>query len=149
MRTVVIARVLVFNGEGKLLLLRRSKTDIYRPGELDWPGGGVEPSETVVEGALRELREEAGIELGQQDLQPVYTVTNTGHNSSIGAPANMVRVFFAASVKNPVILLSDEHDDYGWHTLDEAARHMENYPTGRALTNYLRDNQIADELWGN
>ena len=43
--------------EGRLLVVKSSYRDT-----LDLPGGGVEPGETLAEAALRELREETGVE---------------------------------------------------------------------------------------
>lgn len=43
-----------------VLLIRRGKTP--RQGEWSLPGGRIEPGERAVEAALRELREETGVE---------------------------------------------------------------------------------------
>ena len=39
----------------------------YRPG-LDLPAGGIAPGESPLEGALRELREETGIDVAPEEL---------------------------------------------------------------------------------
>ena len=51
--------VVCFRGE-EVLLIRRGQPP--RLGEWSLPGGRIEPGERVVEAALRELREETGVE---------------------------------------------------------------------------------------
>jgi 8-oxo-dGTP pyrophosphatase MutT (NUDIX family) len=64
------ARVLPVSPEGEVLLLQGR--DPARPEDLHWVsiGGAVEPGESLVEGALRELREETGIVAAPHDLTP-------------------------------------------------------------------------------
>ena len=61
---------------GKVLLLRRSKTDPWRPGGWNLPGGGVEPGETSLQGAIRETREEAGLMVHHG--RPTYRIEGPG-----------------------------------------------------------------------
>lgn len=46
---------------GRLLFLKRSPEKEFAPGLFTGVGGHVEPGETAMEGAVRELREEAGV----------------------------------------------------------------------------------------
>lgn len=58
-----VAHVLVFNGAGELLLQKRAKTKDVQPGRWDTSvGGHLDPGETYLEAAYREMREELGIE---------------------------------------------------------------------------------------
>src|SRR4051812_2166768 len=75
MKTKIIAKVLVINEDGQVLLVRRSKTDPNRPGDWDYPGGGVESGEDYAAAAARELLEEVGISTRASELQLVYTGT--------------------------------------------------------------------------
>lgn len=62
------ARVLPVNVEGEVLLLQDQ--DPAHPGVLRWIsiGGAVDDGESLVEAALRELREETGIEAEPSEL---------------------------------------------------------------------------------
>lgn len=57
------ARVVLFDPQGRILLVRGH--DFSDPSRSWWftPGGGIEPGETFAQAALRELAEETGIEL--------------------------------------------------------------------------------------
>ena len=53
--------VLLFNDRGELLLTRRAIEP--HQGKLDLPGGFIDPMETAEQAAIREIREELGIEI--------------------------------------------------------------------------------------
>lgn len=68
------ARVLLLDGRDRLLLFRGR--DPQRPEGGTWwftPGGGVDPGESLVEGAVRELFEETGLRCRPGELgEPVH-----------------------------------------------------------------------------
>jgi len=58
-----VAHVLVFDGNGRLLLQKRSMHKDIHPGRWDTSvGGHLDPGESYLEAACREMREELGIE---------------------------------------------------------------------------------------
>ena len=60
--------VLIEDEEGRVLLQKRSDT-----GEWCIPGGSMEPIETFKETAIREVREEVGIEVNDLKLFGIYS----------------------------------------------------------------------------
>jgi 8-oxo-dGTP diphosphatase len=64
----------VFDERGRVLLIRR-KNDPFR-GQYAFPGGFIEVGETAEDCALRELKEETGIEAGNLRLIGVYSDPN-------------------------------------------------------------------------
>lgn len=65
---VVIGIVDDAEGRACFLLTRRSMHLSNHPGQWALPGGMLEPGEDPATAALRELHEELGLELGQEDL---------------------------------------------------------------------------------
>lgn len=67
------ARVLLVDGDDRVLMFRGF--DPARPEHRYWftPGGGLDPEESYVVGAARELAEETGLRLAPEQLgQPVW-----------------------------------------------------------------------------
>lgn len=119
MRIATIAKVAVLGPDGQILLLKRSKTDPRRPGQWDYPGGGVDAHESPAEGAARELSEEAGITLEPQSLKLVYTATE----AYVPRDESNIRFLYIVRIGQAAvegIQLSDEHDEKKWVTLEQA-----------------------------
>lgn len=66
--TVVTCDVAVFDTATHSILMIERGGYPYR-GKLALPGGFIEPNERISEAAVRELREETGIELREEDVQ--------------------------------------------------------------------------------
>jgi 8-oxo-dGTP pyrophosphatase MutT (NUDIX family) len=100
------AVVLVFDHEGRVLVLRRSASDPWKPHHWNFPGGGVDATdETVTHGAVRELYEEAGIPLPPESLNWAFSFRDPG----------LVNVFWVKLPRRPSVHSNDgEHDTYAW-----------------------------------
>lgn len=136
METRVVAKVLVVNAEGQVLLLKRSETDVRRPLQWDIPGGHTDGDEYANEAAARETQEEAGILLDPRQLAPVYSLAQRVEDN-----LNVVWLFFVAHTDTTEVTLSHEHVEYRWVTLDEAIELIE-YGRQKMVFEYVRDNGL-------
>lgn len=66
--------------DGKLFTLRRQNTS-FANGRLTIPSGHIEAGETPSEAAIREVREEAGVEIAPADLVPCHAQFYQGHKA--------------------------------------------------------------------
>jgi 8-oxo-dGTP diphosphatase len=80
----VSLRTLVFlRRGGQVLLLRRSAAASPFPGLFNGLGGHVEPGEDVLASALREVREETGLQPRGLTLRGVLHATEAGRNEGV------------------------------------------------------------------
>ncbi|MCT4556408.1 MAG: NUDIX hydrolase [Pelagimonas sp.] len=70
------AKLILFAGPQLIVLRRDFKPGLVWPGYLDFPGGGREGDETPAHCALRETREELGLEIPETALRFVYRRVN-------------------------------------------------------------------------
>lgn len=71
-REVHVAVGVIFR-KGKVLIARRPD-HVHQGGLLEFPGGKVEADETVQQALVREIREETGLEIAPETLEPVIEV---------------------------------------------------------------------------
>lgn len=138
MQTLVIAKALIVNDAGEILLLRRSKTDVRRPLQWDFPGGFVDEGEDILAAVLRETKEEAGLDLKQAKL--IYAMTEVAEKGGSGT-----WVAFLGRVKGqPAITISNEHDRYTWMPLRDALTVI-TYERQQKMVNYLAEHGLLAE----
>jgi len=102
------------DGALRFLLLKRNKNKLY---EHLWQGvaGKIEGNETASEAAIRELREETGLEPVRMFVADHVSRFYESHQDRI----NLVPVF-GIEVDSVEVKLSKEHVDYKWVDIYEA-----------------------------
>lgn len=75
MKVRVGVAIVVFDEEEGCILIGKRK-NAHGANEWALPGGKVEPGETTVEAAIRELHEETGLSDGEEDLELVNVCVN-------------------------------------------------------------------------
>ncbi|MGW6197912.1 NUDIX hydrolase [Kribbella sp. NPDC055110] len=116
-RVVPAAYVIVRRGDEVLLLLRANTG--YMDGHWAVPAGHVELGESVVAAAVRELKEEVGIDVDAADLVPVTAMHRTGGN---GDPIDeRVDFFFMTSTwtGEPRLMEPEKAAALDWYPLDK------------------------------
>ena len=100
----------------EVLLLRRSGTG-YRDRHWAVVAGHVDLGESVVEAALRETQEEAGVQVVPDDLAPLTAVHR--YWPGAGQVEQRIDVFFAARrwTGEPRLVEPDKADAMGWYPL--------------------------------
>lgn len=109
--------MLVERSQGRVLLLRRSA---LVPHAWLWnlPGGDVEPGETRSQAAIRELREEAGIDPATARIRWAGTKTQGPWFALVGYVARPVPV-----------RLDFESSAFGWYSSREIVREPALHPS--------------------
>lgn len=114
---IVVALKAVIVNQGKILILRRSGTDEVGPGEWETVGGKVEFGEDLETALVREVKEEAAIDVCVEKL--IYAVTFlTGPNRQI------VLLSYLCRTNQSEVTLSTEHSEYMWATKSEIAQYL-------------------------
>ena len=86
---------------------------------LDLPKGHVEPGESELECAYRELEEETGIKSDDIELDPDFRHTSdyvVRYKKYDRQPIPKTTVIFLARLLNPVEIDVTEHQGYQWHS---------------------------------
>jgi 8-oxo-dGTP pyrophosphatase MutT (NUDIX family) len=146
MQTHIVAKTIVFDEGGQLLVLWRSADDAHRPGGFDFPGGKVDDGESVPAGAARELLEEAGLSLDESALQLVFATTKIGYQTDLKTDVNFVWLGFIGHLpQGQAVKLSHEHQRFEWLSL-EAALAICDSPTQKVFLMQLRDHNLIKGL---
>lgn len=109
--TKIVAKALVRSSEGLCLVLHRGNTHPRFPGHIDFPGGEVEPKETLEAAVMREIQEETGLLVDPKKLKKLFTKQYQ----------QATHVLFEAKLTEPdaKVALSWEHKSYRWITPEE------------------------------
>lgn len=115
---LVAAAYVVLRRDDEVLLQLRQNTG-YRDGWWASLAGHVDPGESVHEAAVREAREEGGVEVRTEDLEPVTVL----HRFERGGPQVEQRVDVFFQVRSwrgePTLMEPDKCAEMRWCALDD------------------------------
>jgi mutator protein MutT len=99
----------ILEQENQIFLMRRANTG-YRDGEYGVPAGHIEPGETLLQATVREVREEAGVEVEPSDLAFAHATFRQN-------PDRTYNDYFFTCKKwrgKPCLMEPDKCDDARW-----------------------------------
>ncbi len=116
-RIYVGAGALVHRG-GRLLLVKRNE----KPSKGMWsfPGGAVELGETTSDAAVREIKEETGLDIEIERLFDVITYLPSERGA--GARNQVIVVDYLAKPRRGRVRLNRESSDFGWFTPEQVQK---------------------------
>ena len=107
------------------LIIKRSEDDDRFPGAWEFPGGHLEDGETLIEGLLRELKEEIGYY--DDEIKPIITNYTDEIIKENNEKIYNLEIDFIVNVDKEKIKvrLSNEHTDYKW--VEKESEYLDDY----------------------
>jgi 8-oxo-dGTP pyrophosphatase MutT (NUDIX family) len=133
---VPAASAIVVDDEGKILLHWRSDNDLWA-----LPGGAMEIGESIAETAVREVKEETGLNVKPEYIVGIYTDPHHVIAFSDGEVRQQFSLCFACSLVDGTISVSDESFEVAFIPQQEIER-LNMHPSIRLrIEHYLEHRQ--------
>jgi 8-oxo-dGTP diphosphatase len=130
MQKGIIVHTIISNDQGEILILKRSKKNDVLPEYWDIPGGTLEDGEDPSVGAIREIKEEAGLDISNVKLFFQKSNVDASKNKQF-----VTLVFHSKTSDTNVVINPEEHDAFTWiKSVD-----VSNYKVVNYLSDCLRD----------
>jgi len=111
-KTGVSQKAIIFNEKGKFLALYRTETASDSPNTWDLPGGFLDFGEDPIKDMIREIKEEAGLDV--KDLKLFDVESHIDDKGDF-----WITIGYTAKALSDKVKLSFEHNDYKWVSAEE------------------------------
>jgi len=112
--------------DGKVLLLKRPSDSKESPGKWSLPGGRLEKGEQPLEGFVREVKEETGIDMEGVELLDVVTFERDQGYSLI--------IFYQGEVESEEVVLDSENEEWIWASVND----LPDFDVGEVVKNMIK-----------
>ncbi|HBP01330.1 MAG: ADP-ribose pyrophosphatase [Candidatus Moranbacteria bacterium GW2011_GWE1_49_15] len=134
---LIVAVYCMLIKNGKILMLRRFNTG-YEDGNYSFPAGHVEEGESFKETAVREAKEEIGIDVKLEDISLAHVMHRV--------PLGRISVFMKAEKWEGVIrnIEPEKCDDLSWFNLDVLPKNTIPY-IKKTIEDYKQKNVYSED----
>ena len=120
--TQLTIKAVIFNKEGKILLLKRAKEGVRNAGKYDLPGGWLEEGESAEEVLKREIQEETSL----TDIKIGALIRFAEFRNEEGKISKFRGLrYLVNSNEEEVELNPREHSDFKWLDIDKAIEKLD------------------------
>ncbi|MGX2996108.1 NUDIX hydrolase [Streptomyces sp. JNUCC 64] len=134
---VVAASAVVTDDEGRILLHRRRDSDLWA-----LPGGGMEMADSLPGAAIREVKEETGLDVEITGLVGTYTDPRHIIAYSDGEVRRQFNVCFTARVMGGELAISDESTELRFVRPEEIEQLPIHHTQRLRLRHFLEDYEM-------
>lgn len=140
--TARLAAFVILERDGKIVLARRANTG-YMDGKYQMPSGHVEADEHPSEAAVRETKEETGVDIKASDLEFVHCSYRINKVDAVG---DYVDFFFRATrwEGEPMNAEPEKCDEVAWFPIDALPENT--VPVVRKVVDLIRDGVKFSEI---
>jgi 8-oxo-dGTP diphosphatase len=107
-----VAKLVIVDKDNNCLLLNLNNHPAFG-NDADLPGGTLDDGELPIDGMIREVQEEIGVDVKKYQVEEIYSGTD------YSAHGTHYTLFSAKLDERPELTLSWEHTSYKWVSLDE------------------------------
>lgn len=118
-RPYIAVFVILRRADGKAVFVKRANTG-WMDGRYGLPAGKVEKLETFLQAAVREAKEEVGVDVDPTDLNHVLTIHRDSPDDEVDNDMTWVDVFFETTVWDgePYNAEPHVHSEIAWLDID-------------------------------
>ncbi|MCK5413302.1 MAG: NUDIX hydrolase [Candidatus Pacebacteria bacterium] len=125
----VSQKAIIYNKQGQILILHRTSGAPSNPNSWDLPGGELDFGEDVLDGIIREIREETNLTC--KDIKPFDVESHIDENGEF-----WVTIAYKCHCNLGDIKLSFEHDQFQWISKKEINKFEFSNKIKRFINNY-------------
>ena len=138
------AACVILKKDNQILLHKRQNTG-FQDGTYSIIGGGVDGNETVRQAAIREIKEEIGVNVKKEDLKIIHVLHTKSERPD--DPSGECVVFFFETEKwdgEPKNMEPEKHECIKWFDVNNLPENL--MPTGKQILDKVKEGDFYSEF---